>query len=156
MTGDSWRLIGTADNFPPESCRMVTIGGHEVGVYNIDGKLYAIRSYCPHQGAPICKGSVGGTMLPSVRGEYAYGLEGRVIHCPWHQWAYDIPTGRALFGIDRSRLICHAVIRKGDEVYVNERVRKANEALEENETLDALIVEALGDRHAVGVAAGVG
>jgi nitrite reductase (NADH) small subunit len=121
---NTWRRIGNVDEFPAGTCRILTIGEHEVGVYNLDGSFYAIRNYCPHKGAPICKGSVGGTMLPSGVGEYKYGLEGRVIHCPWHQWAFDIVTGRALFGIDRSRLICHAVIRRGNDLFLDERIRK--------------------------------
>jgi nitrite reductase (NADH) small subunit len=121
------RRIGTADEFPPGACRLLTVGDHEVGVYNIEGNFYGIRNHCPHMGAPVCKGNVGGTMLPSGVGEYVYGLEGKVVHCPWHQWAFDIPSGRALFGIDRSRLITHTVIRKGDDLFLDERIRKASE-----------------------------
>jgi nitrite reductase/ring-hydroxylating ferredoxin subunit len=123
----TWQRVGTVDEFPPGTCRILTIGEHEVGIYNLSGSFYAVRNYCPHMGAPVCKGNIGGTMLPSDVGEYEYGLEGTVIHCPWHQWAFDVRTGRALFGIDRSRLICHEVTQKGDEVYVDERIRKASD-----------------------------
>lgn len=122
-----WRPIGHADDYPPGTCRLVTVGEHDVGIYNIEGDYYGIRNYCPHMGAPVCKGNVGGTMLPSGVSEYVYGLEGKVVHCPWHQWGFYIPTGRALFGIDRSRLVCHTVVRRGDQLFIDERIRKASE-----------------------------
>jgi 3-phenylpropionate/trans-cinnamate dioxygenase ferredoxin subunit len=120
------RPIGHVDEFPPGSCRMVTVGKHEVGIYNVDGEFYAVRNFCPHMGAPVCKGSVGGVMMPSAVGEYTWGMEGYVLHCPWHQWTFDIRTGRALFGIDRSRLVSHTVTREGDELFLDERIRKAS------------------------------
>jgi hypothetical protein len=92
-------------------------------------------------GAPVCKGNVAGTMLPSGVSEYVYGLDGKVVHCPWHQWAFYIPTGKALFGIDRSRLVCHTVERRGDELFIDERIRKASEidpAEEEITTVDGI------------------
>jgi 3-phenylpropionate/trans-cinnamate dioxygenase ferredoxin subunit len=126
MLGEKQELqhIGTVDEFPEGRCRILKVGEHEVGVYNIGGSFYAVRNYCPHKGAPICAGTLSGTMLPSAQGEYVYGMEGRALHCPWHQWAFDVQTGRALFGIDKSRLVCHTVIREGDDVYLDPSIRK--------------------------------
>lgn len=120
----SWLHVGSIDDFPVGSKRILQVGKHEIGIYNVDGELYAVRNYCPHRGAPICMGTRSGTMLPAEHGEYIYGLEGRVLHCPWHQWAFDIESGQALFGIDRSRLICHTVECRGDEVYLDEHPRR--------------------------------
>jgi nitrite reductase/ring-hydroxylating ferredoxin subunit len=27
-----------------------------------------------------------------------FGRHGRVLHCPWHGWQFDLDTGDALFG----------------------------------------------------------
>jgi nitrite reductase/ring-hydroxylating ferredoxin subunit len=124
----AWRHIGSVDEIPVGSRRILTVGENEIGVYNIDGNFFAVRNYCPHKGAPICMGTLSGTMLPSDHGEYVYGLEGRVLHCPWHQWAFDIETGRALFDIDRSRLICHSVERRDNDLFLDERIRKRSAA----------------------------
>lgn len=121
------RPIGRVEDFPEGSCRFIEIGKHRVGIYNVGGSFYAIRNFCPHMGAPVCMGTVSGAMLPSAVGEYHWGLEGHVLRCPWHQWTFDIRTGRALFGIDRSRLVTHTVVRDGDELYIDERIRKASE-----------------------------
>jgi nitrite reductase (NADH) small subunit len=87
-------VICTADELPPGSRRIVTIDGRSIGVFNVEGELYAIRNSCPHRGAPLCEGTLGGTMLPSDPHTYVYGLENRLLRCPWHGWEIDIATGR--------------------------------------------------------------
>ena len=62
-----------------------------------DGAIHAIRNHCPHKGAPVCRGIVGGTWPPSEPGELAYTQAGEVLVCPWHGYEYDIRTGRELF-----------------------------------------------------------
>lgn len=75
---------------------VVEIEGKSIAVFNVDGRHYAMRSVCPHQGGPLCAGTVGGTMLPSEPHRYIYGKEGRVVRCPWHGWEFDLESGRAL------------------------------------------------------------
>lgn len=82
---------------PPGERRIVDVGGRQIGVLNVDGQLYAVRNRCPHQGAELCRGTVGGTMLPSLPYEYRYGLEGKVLRCPWHGWEFDLESGEKLF-----------------------------------------------------------
>jgi len=97
--------VGAVADFPPGEVRIVENGRFEVGIFNIDGSLYAVRNACPHRAAPICRGELRGTMLPSEPGRFVSGLHGRVLHCPWHQWEFDVTTGEALFDIDRRRLV---------------------------------------------------
>jgi nitrite reductase/ring-hydroxylating ferredoxin subunit len=78
--------------------RIVALDGLEVGVFNLGDRFVAYRNHCPHQGAPVCLGRVGGTSLPSAPGEYVFGRRGKVLVCPWHGWEFDLETGRALFG----------------------------------------------------------
>ena len=67
-----------------------------MGVYNIDGSLYAIANYCSHEGAPLCAGYVVGTteFAPDEPGQVRYVREGQIARCPWHNWEFDITTGR--------------------------------------------------------------
>lgn len=90
-------VIGPASSLPPGERTIVEIAGLSIGIFNVEGALYAIRNRCPHQGAPLCQGSLSGTMLPSAPGTYQYGLEGRVLRCPWHAWEFDVTTGRTIF-----------------------------------------------------------
>lgn len=110
--------VGSASAIREGSCHIVAVADEEIGIYRIDGVIRAIRNYCPHRGAPICKGLVSGTMLPSDPGEFVYGLDGQVLACPWHKWQFDLVTGRSLFDVDRRRLIQYEVEVDGDELYV--------------------------------------
>ena len=110
--------VGSVSDFPSGTCRIIEVGEHEVGVYNLDGQYYAIRNYCPHRGAPVCKGELRGTMLPSEPGQYEYGLEGRVLFCPWHHWEFDVTTGRTVFATDKRRLITYPVHQDNGRIIV--------------------------------------
>jgi len=98
-----------AEELPPGSKRVVVVGGREIGVLNVDGRLYAIRNVCPHQGAPLCEGVVGGTMIPSAPHEYLWGMEGKVIRCPWHKFEFDLDTGRSLHDPEHMRVKTYEV-----------------------------------------------
>ncbi|MEM7333466.1 MAG: Rieske (2Fe-2S) protein [Chloroflexota bacterium] len=90
--------ICSLDELPIGERKIVEIGKRSIGVFNVHGEYYAIRNICPHQGAELCRGSVGGTMLPTdTPGEYNYSLDGRILRCPWHFWEFDITTGEMIF-----------------------------------------------------------
>ncbi len=82
---------------PPGSATTVEAFGTTVAVFNTGSELYAIDNTCPHQQGPLCKGRVGGTLLPSKPYAYEYGLDGRVVTCPWHKWQFDLADGTAIF-----------------------------------------------------------
>jgi len=116
-------VVGPMDSFPAGSHPIIEVGGRSIGVYNVDGNFYAIQNICPHALAPICMAHVSGTYVPSAPGELIYGMEGRVLRCPWHGWEYDIATGEALFGMDRRRLATYPVSIVNDHVVVTMRPR---------------------------------
>ncbi len=90
--------VGVPGDFPLGEFRILDIDGNSVGVIRLaDGAIHAIRNHCPHKGAPVCRGIVGGTWPPSAPGELAYAQVGEVLVCPWHGYEYDIRTGRELF-----------------------------------------------------------
>jgi 3-phenylpropionate/trans-cinnamate dioxygenase ferredoxin subunit len=102
-------VVCTAEELPEGSSRIVEIEGRSIGVFNVGGDLHALRNSCPHKGAPLCKGTVGGTMLPSEPHEYVYGREGSFIRCPWHGWEIDLATGRPFFDPERGLVRVYTV-----------------------------------------------
>jgi nitrite reductase (NADH) small subunit len=78
---------------------MVAAGSRRIGVTRLgNGELRAVRDRCPHKGAAICRGVLGGTWLPCAPGgELAYAREGEILACPWHGFEYDLVTGAELF-----------------------------------------------------------
>jgi 3-phenylpropionate/trans-cinnamate dioxygenase ferredoxin subunit len=71
--------------------------GISIGVFNIGGKVFAVKNVCPHLGAPLCQGSIHATHGPSDVFAFQPDLAGRVLRCPWHGWEFDIVTGKALY-----------------------------------------------------------
>jgi len=96
MTKQRYEICTVAE-LPPGSRRIVEIGFRSIGVFNVDNRFYAVRNLCPHQAAPLCRGTLSGTMLPAEAGKYQYGLEGRILRCPWHSWEFDVTTGERVF-----------------------------------------------------------
>jgi nitrite reductase (NADH) small subunit len=110
--------IGALEEFPAGSSRIVEVRGRSVGVFNIDGCFYAIRNVCPHHGAPLCRGLVTGRMLPSRPYEYEYGLEGKILRCPWHGYEFSLEDGRSVLHPETMRARSYRVEVDAGEVFV--------------------------------------
>ena len=94
-------------------------GKHSIGIIRLrTGELKAVRNWCPHKGAPICRGIVGGTWPPSAVGELQYDREGEVLVCPWHGFEYDLQDGREMFQEIPTRLRFFPISVRDGTVYV--------------------------------------
>jgi nitrite reductase (NADH) small subunit len=91
--------------------------GLSVGVFNVDGRFYALHNRCPHRGGALCLGPVTGTALPTTDYRYVYGREGEILRCAWHGWEFEIASGRSLVD-PRMRAKTYPVEVDGDDVYV--------------------------------------
>lgn len=96
-------IVGSVDEIPPGQRKLVVPfrGRAGIGVFNIDGRFYALRNLCPHKSGPLCTGRVSGRMVadepPSASIDVlTYEREGEIIRCPWHLWEFEITTGRCL------------------------------------------------------------
>lgn len=94
-------VVGTVGDMPPGSAKIVTVSGQSVGVFNVEGEYYALRNVCPHQGGPLCEGSLSGTTESDDPSEVRWVKDGEIIRCPWHHWEFDVTTGRSLFNPNR-------------------------------------------------------
>lgn len=104
---------------PPGERKIVEVEGRSIGLFNVNGTFVAVLNVCPHQQAPVCRGRVGGTTLPSPPGEFRWGREGEILACPWHGWEFDLLTGRPLAG-GRGHLRLYPVTIEGDTVFILE------------------------------------
>jgi nitrite reductase/ring-hydroxylating ferredoxin subunit len=107
-------VVGRASEIAPGGRKLVQVGGRSIGVFNVEGKFYALRNACPHQGAPLCLGSIKGTAEESRPGEYVWGREGMILRCPWHGWEFDLTTGRSVFNPHRTRVRSYRVTVEHD------------------------------------------
>jgi nitrite reductase/ring-hydroxylating ferredoxin subunit len=88
----------------PEGTRLiVTIRGRSIGVFNVEGRFYALLNRCPHLGGELCKGDVIGLVESDRPGDFRLDASRHFIACPWHAWEYDLETGQSWFNPGRTR-----------------------------------------------------
>jgi 3-phenylpropionate/trans-cinnamate dioxygenase ferredoxin subunit len=111
--------VCAATELPPGARRIVDIDGISIGVFNVGGRLCAIKNVCPHMGAPICQGTIHATHRPSEVHEFDPALENQILRCPWHGWEFDLITGKGLYDAT-SRVATYAaqVDEAGDVIII--------------------------------------
>lgn len=91
--------VGASEDLPEKGRLVVDLDGLTVGVFRLDGGLYAYESTCPHVEGPICQG----LMVPAVHEKLdaSRAIRGSVfdesdmrICCPWHGMEFSIKTGQ--------------------------------------------------------------
>jgi len=94
-------VIPEARTLKPGQKLITSIGGREIGLYNVGGQFYAIRNRCAHQMGPACQGDVFDRIEAKTtpdRKIKEYVAEYKtVLACPWHGWEYDLRTGVCLW-----------------------------------------------------------
>lgn len=105
----SKHVVGTIDEIPPGTRKIVEIEGRTIGVFNVNGEFFAVRNTCPHQGGPLCEGAQTGLREARVPGEYSYTRKGEILRCPWHGWEFDIRTGQSWWNPERVRTRAYKV-----------------------------------------------
>lgn len=88
-------IVGPADEIPPGTRTIKTINGRSIGIFNIAGEYFALLNRCPHQGAPLCLGTLVGLVTSSEPGKFDYARPGEMLKCPSHGWEYDVRTGQS-------------------------------------------------------------
>ena len=116
------RLAGRSDSISEHGRLVVDIGEKTVGIFRVNGRLFAYENTCPHMGGPVCQGLI----IPAVREVindkqvstgYAFDESEMRIVCPWHGYEFKIETGSHP-AKESIRLKAVPVEEKGGEVYV--------------------------------------
>ncbi|MEA2485283.1 MAG: nitrite reductase small subunit [Actinomycetota bacterium] len=111
--------VGRVEEVRREGCRRVEAGGRRIAVLSVGDAFFAVRDRCPHKGASLCEGTVGGTFVASAPQEYLYGKENMVLRCPWHGWEFDLETGRSLLEPDSVGVQIYRVTVADDTVILH-------------------------------------
>jgi nitrite reductase (NADH) small subunit len=113
------RITIAKSDLPVGARCVVHAGRREIAVFNVDGNLHALFNRCPHHQAPLHLGSIGGTNVPASEvGEFEYGMEGKILRCPWHRYEFNLDTGTCLVEMRRLRVATYEVREEGDEIAV--------------------------------------
>lgn len=100
--GSFVRYCSLAD-LKPGSKRVETIGDREVGIFNVDGVVYAIDDVCPHVDGPLHSGPVDS--------------EKKSVTCPLHAWEFSLVDGTNCEG-RRAVIDTFAVSIRDGDVYI--------------------------------------
>ena len=73
--------VGRLEDLDLNRGRMVLLEDRWVGVFRTSSDVAAIQGECPHLGGPLGEGFV---------------RDGRIVVCPWHEWKFDLHTGRGV------------------------------------------------------------
>ncbi len=73
-----WIDIGAAEEVAADGKACLSAEDVPIVVCRVEGQLVAVRNVCPHAGLPLGEGP----------------LQGRVLTCPFHGYAYDVQTGK--------------------------------------------------------------
>jgi nitrite reductase/ring-hydroxylating ferredoxin subunit len=88
-------VVSRLQDFPPDSRRVVRVGGREIGVFRHRDRFYAVRNRCPHQGGPLCSGRVSQRLVVPESGRVELADGTPLLVCPWHGWQYDLASGES-------------------------------------------------------------
>lgn len=88
-------VVGRVDEIAPGQRRIVEANGREIGVFNVEGRFYAMLNRCPHLGAPLCEGGVVNQIESSVPGDVRLDTGRTFVTCPYHNWEFDVETGQS-------------------------------------------------------------
>src|ERR1700722_20268696 len=88
-------VVASVDEIAPGTCKIVSIAGRAICVFNGERAFYALINRCPHDGAPVSRGPILWRFESDHPGEYRLTHLGEMLRCPWHGWEFDIKTGQS-------------------------------------------------------------
>ncbi len=83
--------VGHLSDLAPSAMKVVSVGEHRVALIRTSKGVFALDNACPHQGYGLVTGALGSD----------------TVTCQWHNWKFDVETGRCLLG--EEDVACHRV-----------------------------------------------
>ena len=121
-------VVAAVAEIPPGGRKLFHADGRAIVVFNVGGEFYALSNRCPHRGGDLSKGVLTGLVLSDEPGQYNYIRRDEFIRCAWHNWEFDIKTGKSWCDPEKVRARCFGVsVEKGAKLiegpYVAETFR---------------------------------
>jgi nitrite reductase/ring-hydroxylating ferredoxin subunit len=100
---DEFVRVFSLDEVTPGNARVVTVGDYDIGVFNVDGTIYAIDNVCPHVDGPLHGGKVNAATC--------------TVMCPLHFREFSLIDGTEGYG--RQPVATFDVDVRDGAIYVN-------------------------------------
>src|SRR5258708_12591581 len=97
-------VVGDVAEIPEGGRKVVTVAGREIGIFNVGGRLYALRRRCAEQGGRVGEGGLLAWLRSERPGLYELDESRKLLECPWHGWEYDLETGQSWFDPAKTRV----------------------------------------------------
>jgi len=112
-------VVAHASDIPEGTHCVVKIEDREIGIFNVHGEYYALPNLCVHQGGPLCKGMVSGTVVANADTGWKlqWVFDGEIVSCPWHSLEFNITTGQCL-AFPKRRLRTYPVIVENGDIKI--------------------------------------
>ena len=95
--------VASVQDVPIGRGKKVFVGKKVLALYCHEGKYYAVKDVCPHQGISLSFG----------------WIEGAQVVCPGHAWKFDLATGTCT-NVPGQRIARCEVRVEGDDILVSE------------------------------------
>ncbi len=105
-----WIDVCPVQDLPPGTTKTVYLDGKMVGIFNVDGQLYAINNRCTHARGPLSEGTV------------AHEGDTCTVVCPWHYGKFDLKTGKPLDGVVNKPVQVYQVEVRDGVIYVGTKI----------------------------------
>lgn len=112
-------VVCRRDELSPGEMKSVNLGRRTIAVVRtVDGRYYAIGGTCPHQGASLSLGKVEKMWVSDEVGQARSSDERSVLVCPWHNFEFDLETGRNPCDPERLRVQTYEIEETGTDIAV--------------------------------------
>ena len=98
----AWSKVAAVEDLKKKGRLLVKPNGRQIAVFDHAGEVFACDNNCPHEGYPLSVGTLGGDCQ---------------LTCNWHNWKFDLRSGRTLNGGDDVRI--YPVKLDGGEIWLD-------------------------------------
>ena len=86
MAEPHWVRVVRTDELVLGRGRFAAVGGHELAIFRLadPGRYVVVENACPHAGGNLAAGEV----------------RAGVVTCPWHEWKFNLNSGRCTLASD--------------------------------------------------------
>ena len=102
MTDSTWVRAASLDALEDKGRLVFRKNGRQIVLLDTPRGVHACNNRCPHEGYPLREGALD---------------EGCILTCNWHNWKFDLESGRNLYGGEGLRT--YPVEVRGGEVWID-------------------------------------